>query len=208
MPPKTISLAKDFSPFPAGRTYEDGDFSGERFRVEFLVPALKAHPLVVVDLSGTLGIGVSFLEEAFEGLLETFTFQELLTKLRIQSDLPSDKHLAWEKIRRRQLLLNAERYDFEPYDQATPKCDEPNCTRTLGHPGKCGKGRTWTFMSECKRSETLYAFDNKHKFKGGWKLDPETGLHSTRTCVLCGAVARAGHLPSDPQIRQKCKKKK
>lgn len=66
---KNISVARDFSRFPAGRYYSDGPFSGERFRMEVLLPALKEAETVVVDLDGVSGYGSSFLEEAFGGLV-------------------------------------------------------------------------------------------------------------------------------------------
>jgi len=70
----TINVAKEFSKYPGGRYLADGDCSGERFRNEFLVPALRAHPSVRVNLDGTLGYGSSFLEEAFGGLVREAGF--------------------------------------------------------------------------------------------------------------------------------------
>jgi len=66
-----IKVATDFSKTPGGRFVSDGDWSGERFREEFLWPALKSAGQIRVDLSGTLGYGSSFLEEAFGGLVRT-----------------------------------------------------------------------------------------------------------------------------------------
>ena len=65
----TISIAKNFSVVPAGRTQEDGDYSGLKFRKEYLVPALKTYNLVHVEFDGVAGLGSSFLEEAFGGLV-------------------------------------------------------------------------------------------------------------------------------------------
>jgi hypothetical protein len=36
-----ISIAKDFSDVPSGRYYTDGDWTGQKFRDEFLIPNLK-----------------------------------------------------------------------------------------------------------------------------------------------------------------------
>ncbi|MDX2102361.1 MAG: STAS-like domain-containing protein [Alphaproteobacteria bacterium] len=84
---KILSIANDFSRFPAGRYKDDGPYSGEKFREEFLVPALRANEVVFVDLSGTKGFGSSFLEEAFGGLLRIgFTKEEVVKKLRLISD--------------------------------------------------------------------------------------------------------------------------
>ena len=67
-----ISIADDFSRFPAGRYSNDGDFNGTRFREEILAPRLKGLKeleRVVVSLDGVAGFGSSFLEEAFGGLI-------------------------------------------------------------------------------------------------------------------------------------------
>ncbi|HCE2195151.1 STAS-like domain-containing protein [Vibrio parahaemolyticus] len=59
---------KDFSEFPGPRFISLGPNSGEAFREEVLIPAIRAHGNVIVDLDGTFGYGSSFLEEAFGGL--------------------------------------------------------------------------------------------------------------------------------------------
>lgn len=84
---KTINVAKDFNPEPIGRYPEDGDFNGQRFRTEYLVPALAAASKVIVDFDGTEGYGSSFLEEAFGGLVrkERFHSEELHRRLKVQS---------------------------------------------------------------------------------------------------------------------------
>lgn len=64
---RTISVA-DFSQFPAGRYRSDGPRSGEAFREDVLLPALRKGPVRVL-LDGTMGYGCSFLEEAFGGLV-------------------------------------------------------------------------------------------------------------------------------------------
>lgn len=70
-----INVAKDFSQYPGGRFLSDGEFSGQRFREEFLEPALRGNDCVIVQLDGTLGYGSSFLEEAFGGLVRTSGFR-------------------------------------------------------------------------------------------------------------------------------------
>ncbi len=66
---KKISVAKDFSKFPAGRYLSDGPASGQAFRDTLLAPALLTGEPVEVDFEGTVGYGSSFLEEAFGGLV-------------------------------------------------------------------------------------------------------------------------------------------
>ena len=98
----TIDLARDFNPRPFGRYRTDGDRSAEVFRDDQLIPAMKQHEHVVVDLSGYNYYGSSFLEEAFGGLVRAgYTPDELRTKLKVlHKQLPSivDEVLAYMKI--------------------------------------------------------------------------------------------------------------
>ncbi len=95
----TISIAEDFSDVPAGRFLNDGDWSGERFREEFLIPALKdadkKHP-VIININGTEGYGSSFLEEAFAGLIRKgYTKEDIAEKLQIEAN---DTYDIYKKI--------------------------------------------------------------------------------------------------------------
>ncbi|MGH7012560.1 MAG: STAS-like domain-containing protein [Stellaceae bacterium] len=103
MDARTISVGKDFNPAPAGRSFDDGPFSGEAFRKRVLIPALENANVVVVQLDDTEGYGSSFLEEAFGGLVRDgkFTAQQLHNKLRLQSDEdPSLVQEIWSYIDR------------------------------------------------------------------------------------------------------------
>lgn len=100
---KTINIAKEYSDTPLGRYRGDGEFSGERFREEFLLPALKNDDSVRVEIDGVEGYGSSFLEEAFGGLVRKghFTAKALKSKLEV---VLSDKNfrvyatLIWKYI--------------------------------------------------------------------------------------------------------------
>ncbi|SFF82230.1 protein of unknown function [Duganella sp. CF458] len=85
---KVINIAKEFSAYPVGRFYTDGPDSGERFREEFLAPAMKDGGLVRVELGGTEGYGSSFLEEAFGGVVRKFNLSEadVATRLELVAD--------------------------------------------------------------------------------------------------------------------------
>lgn len=82
----TINIGNDFSETPAGRySPEHGEYTGERFRNDFLIPLLKKHGNLAVELDDTEGYPASFLEEAFGGLVrhEFFTKEELNRRLHI-----------------------------------------------------------------------------------------------------------------------------
>ncbi|WP_157314880.1 STAS-like domain-containing protein [Chitinibacter sp. GC72] len=96
-----INIAKDFSPFAAGRYQTDGPCSGEAFRDLVLVPKLEQHKmeLVTVNLDGTLGLGSSFLEEAFGGLIRKgFKKDYLHSYLIIECKHQSYVDAAWSYI--------------------------------------------------------------------------------------------------------------
>ena len=59
----------NFTEFPGPRHEAIGEHSGERFREEVLLQAIRTHGInnINVDLDGTAGYGSSFLEEAFGG---------------------------------------------------------------------------------------------------------------------------------------------
>ena len=85
-----VNVAKEFSRYPAGRYFADGDFTGQAFRTKFLVPALKRKQQIVVELDGVRGYGSSFLEEAFGGLVRDGFAVELVKELiKLQSADPS-----------------------------------------------------------------------------------------------------------------------
>jgi hypothetical protein len=102
-----INVARDFSKSPGGRFAKYGPGSGEEFRRSILVPALRSArssgAAVIVDFDGALTYPVSFLEEAFGGLvrLEGFTASELAKLLVLQTTVGRHKvliDLAWKYI--------------------------------------------------------------------------------------------------------------
>ncbi len=70
-----LRISTDFSATPGARYKEEGDFSGEEFREEVLFPkyeeAKNKGVHLIVNLDGTAGLGTSFLEESFGGLIRT-----------------------------------------------------------------------------------------------------------------------------------------
>ena len=85
-----ISIAEDFSKYPAGRYPQDGKYNGTRFREEMLIPRLKkmgGSDLLEVTLDGVAGVGSSFLEEAFGGLVRAgFSKDFLDMHLRVSTE--------------------------------------------------------------------------------------------------------------------------
>lgn len=81
--PHRIKVAEVFSEMPYGRDQKDGDDHGERFRKEILLPALKEHDLIIIDLNGTMGCGSSFGDESFAGLIiyEGFSKEEVQRRI-------------------------------------------------------------------------------------------------------------------------------
>ncbi len=94
-----VDVCLDFSKSPAGRFRTDGPNSAERFREDYLVPALRHGVPVLVCLDHTLGFSSSFLEEAFGNLPAAgYTVSDLQERLEIDA---SDKSLvteAWQYI--------------------------------------------------------------------------------------------------------------
>lgn len=95
-----IHIAEDFSRAPAGRCRNDGPRSGEAFRQEHLVPALRKADKVVVHLDGVEGYGSSFLEEAFGGLVrvEGFTGEKLRRSLIVETGDGAWEYEIWGYI--------------------------------------------------------------------------------------------------------------
>jgi hypothetical protein len=96
---KRINIAREYSEFPVGRFYSDGPDSGERFRDEFLEPALRSGERVVVELSGTEGYGSSFLDEAFGGVVRKLglTQAETNEKIILEAE-PEDQSFVQETL--------------------------------------------------------------------------------------------------------------
>lgn len=83
-----IDIGLDFSPVPAGRVLSDGPDSGERFREDFLRPAIEQGGPIEIRIDTTAGYQSSFLEEAFGGCIRKryITSDEFLRRLKIVSD--------------------------------------------------------------------------------------------------------------------------
>lgn len=87
---KNISIANDFSKVPAGRFYDDGPYSGEKFRKEFLLEPLRDTEIekIIINLNGLCGVGSSFWDEAFVSLIteDKFTYEYIIKKIQFVCD--------------------------------------------------------------------------------------------------------------------------
>lgn len=81
----TICISKEYSETLGARYIDEGEFSGEDFRLNFLIPkfeeALAQGEQITIDLDGGYGNPVSFLEEAFGGLAREYGTGKVLKVL-------------------------------------------------------------------------------------------------------------------------------
>lgn len=86
-----INLGKQFGRYPAGRYLADGPYNGQKFREEFLIPALKGgDDEIEIDLNDARGLKSSFLEEAFGGLVRVgFPSDDLIRRFKFVTHDPS-----------------------------------------------------------------------------------------------------------------------
>lgn len=93
MTEKTINLAEAYNRAPIGRHKTDGDYTGEDFRKKFLVPALKGNDKVIIVLDGLDGIGPSFWDEAFGGLIREANFSKDYLDKKLELSCNDDEYL-------------------------------------------------------------------------------------------------------------------
>lgn len=91
-----IDISKDFSEYPAGRYRVDGDYSGEVFREDLLVPNLLTSDVVEIVFDGSMGYGSSFLEEAFGGLVRLGKFTKEILHQKLSLKYKEDPYLIEE----------------------------------------------------------------------------------------------------------------
>ncbi len=84
-------IAKDFSSCPGGRAISTGDYSAELLYTKHLKPLFRkivdANHLLLIDLDGTQGYAISFLDEVFGRFTTDFTQKEMsLLKVKSNED--------------------------------------------------------------------------------------------------------------------------
>lgn len=69
-----LTIRTDFSYIPGPGKRTQGKFSGEEFLERILIPKIKnclnSNCQLIIDLDGTTGYGVNFLQTAFGGLIQ------------------------------------------------------------------------------------------------------------------------------------------
>lgn len=97
-----INIGLDFGRYPAGRYLTDGPYNGQKFREQFLMPALQSSDeFIDIVLSDARGMKSSFLEETFGGLVRAgFRAEELIRRLRFESRDPTLVEEIHEYIRK------------------------------------------------------------------------------------------------------------
>ena len=85
-----LSIAEDFTPFPGGRTPDDGPHSGAYFRDEVLKPLLENGGHLVINLDGVAGLPSSFWEEVFGGLIREHIarIEDIGTRIKLRTTEP------------------------------------------------------------------------------------------------------------------------
>jgi STAS-like domain of unknown function (DUF4325) len=85
-----LSVADEFTTTPGPRSRDEGEFSGEQFLTELLLPrfqtAEKAREELLIDLDRTEGYANSFLEAAFGGLAREVGEENVQRVLKFKSD--------------------------------------------------------------------------------------------------------------------------
>lgn len=107
----TIFVATEFGDMPHGRNGKDGQLNGEKFRKEYLLPALDKHDTVLVDFDGAKGCGSSFADESFAGLIdhEGWKKEDVINRITY-------------KFRFKSVIKNIYRYIDEAEERRLKKC--------------------------------------------------------------------------------------
>lgn len=79
----TLNLAKEFSPYPAGRYPDDGEFNGQRFRDKVLLPLLEKARIVQVNIDGVATLPSSFWEETWGGMVRKRRIEKTVAQSRL-----------------------------------------------------------------------------------------------------------------------------
>ena len=84
---ETLKISTDYSEFPGGRYSEDGLGNATDFREKYLIPMLEKNRPFMIDLNGVVSYPVSFIDEAFGGLvrMKRYTSEQLMKLIKFHS---------------------------------------------------------------------------------------------------------------------------
>lgn len=95
----TYVVAAEFSRFPGGRKRKNGQFSGEQFREDVVIPLIDKYEFITFDLTGSAGYGSGFLDEAFGELGKILGLREAKRRVKvIANDDPDAVEISWQRI--------------------------------------------------------------------------------------------------------------
>ncbi len=98
-----IKISKDYYKMPMGRYYpKDGDYTGDKFRKDFLEPNFDEYKKIIIDLDDLYACPSSFREEAFAGLVRALKIkpQDVLDKLVFETiDFPDLINIIHDEIK-------------------------------------------------------------------------------------------------------------
>ena len=113
-----IKISRDFSVIPGGRTIAEGNFSGEEFRDTILMrkycEAEEQDTQLLINFDDCYGIGTSFLEEAFGGLVRVYHKHGVMDRIII---VATEDETIPENIKR--FVEDAEAEEKKRYEQTT-----------------------------------------------------------------------------------------
>ncbi|MCQ0971539.1 STAS-like domain-containing protein [Paracoccus sp. TK19116] len=112
--PMHLSIASEFSPFPAGRVESDGPFNGSKFRETLLLPMLKQaltnQTSVIVSLAGVMSFGSSFFEEAFGGAVRSLELPTHKARSLIKIDAGEAENERYQRLVEKHILKAAKKF--------------------------------------------------------------------------------------------------
>ena len=84
---ETLTIATDNTEYPGGRYSSDGEGNATDFREKHLIPMLEKNEPFVIDLNGIVSYPVSFIDEAFGGLvrMKRYSAEQLLKLMKFHS---------------------------------------------------------------------------------------------------------------------------
>lgn len=84
-----IKISRDFSETPGARHRSEGEYPGDEFRDQILIPkykeAVEKGEKLIVDLDGCYGYATSFLEESFGGMVRELKKKGIMNNIELIS---------------------------------------------------------------------------------------------------------------------------